>query len=425
MPRLRVIVAVAFLLFIVGGLRAALGQVPSYQGLYDPLRVLNLNLEMAPADWNTIKADMSYTQVRPAYFWADGENKLVVSVRRKPTLAQGDKVSLKIDVNEYFDNLQWHGVKKLSLENGNGAVVVREGLAWYLHRQAATLDPRYEPPLAAWVNVNVNGQRLGVYTSVEQPDKSFLRNRDLWAPDQTWLYKQGDIGPPELQAGSGDSPTYLALNYKPFQDTIAPPAGYQTQLQNLIDMPQMLTVGAANVFTGNMDELLTKGKNFFFADFGPGVAGAKRLYFPWDLDSVFSGKISNSIYASKAGTYQQYITLDPAFHGQFNQIMLDLMGNPITATQAFLNQLEPVLTPSLLADPYSEIGTTAADIAGEFNSIRQWITNRRANVIQQVQSHPFAGAEVPEPSAGALLAALLGGGALLTTFGRRRTRRPT
>jgi spore coat protein CotH len=394
------------------------GQVPSYAALYDPLQVLNLNLEMDPADWAAVEADTNYTIHKPAYFYADGENKIVVDVRRKPTLATGDKVSLKIDVNSYFDSLQWHGVKKLSLENGNGACIVKEGLAWYLHRQATALDTSYEPPLASWVNVNVNGQRLGVYTNVEQPDKTFLRNRDLWVANDTWLYKQGDIGPPELDSGSGTSSTFKALNYKPFNGSASPPAGYEAQLQTFIDMPQMLTVGAVNAFTGNMDELLTKGKNFFFADFSAGASGGKRLYFPWDLDSVFSGNVSSSIYLNKQGKYsdfQQYITNNSAFHTQYNQLMLELLETPLSSTQDFLNELEPILTPSLLADPYSEIGTTPSEIAGEFSSIRQWLTNREANVRAQVLAYPASvvaaetqGQLVPEPSTVAMFVVFLG-----------------
>jgi hypothetical protein len=109
------------------------GQVPGYADLYDPFQVLNLNLEMDPDDWSTILNDTDYTEVRPAYFWADGESKILVSAKRKPNVANGDKIALKIDINEYFDNLRWHGIKKLSLENGYDADVVTEGFAWYLH----------------------------------------------------------------------------------------------------------------------------------------------------------------------------------------------------------------------------------------------------------------------------------------------------
>ena len=257
------------------------------------------------------------------------------------------------------------------------------------------MHPGYTPPLASWVNVRVNGQLLGVYTNVEQPDKTFLRNRNLWVPNQSWLYKQGEIGPPEVEAGSGNSPTFTALSYQPFQASPAPPAGYVTQVQSLIDMDQMLTVGAVNAFTANFDELLTKGKNFWFADFDGGASGGKRLYFPWDLDAG-TRRENRQQHLPRP---QQYAFRVPAVHyrkpgvpRQYNQIMLDLLNGPLAVapTLEFLDQLEASLTPSLLADQYNGFGNTPADVAGEFDRIRGWMTARHANVLQQVQADMLA-----------------------------------
>jgi spore coat protein CotH len=422
----RLLLVIAVALLVVWRAGPSHGQVPGYADLFDPLRVLNLNIELHPDDWNTIRNDDTYSIELPGYFWADGENKLIVGVRRKPTDAHGDKVSLKIDVNEYFDNLQWRGVKKLSLENGYDVSPVAEGLAWYLHRAAAgTMDGRYQPPLAAWVNVTVNGQLLGLYTNVEQVDKRFLRNQDLWIDDATWLYKQGEKGPAELRLGDGDSPIFTALYYKPFNPSgPVPPAGYEVQVAELIDMEQMLTVGAINAFTANLDELLSKGKNFFFADYSPGAAGGQRLYFPWDLDAVFTGQADASIYTGRRGDlsdYQRYILGVPEFRDQYNQIMLDLLDGPlaVASLHGFLDELETALTPSLQADPYDP-----GDVAGLFNNLRGWITARHANVLWQVQEDMGATGAllVPEPSAAAsLMAAALA--VLLARRPRRASRR--
>jgi len=401
----RVVATVVAALILIATSGRLEGQVPSYGTLYDPLQVLNLNLEMDPSDWNTVRNDLSYDIEKPAYFWADGENKVVVSLRRKPNLANGDKVALKIDVNEYFDNQQWHGVKKLSLENGYEKNAVSEGLAWYMHRCASQLTSvDYRPPLAAWVNVTVNGQGLGLYANVEQPDKTFLRNRDLWISGETWLYKQGDIGSPTLEAGTGESPTYAALDYSPFRARgDPPPAGYETQVQSLIDMTEFLTVGAVNTFSSTNDELLNKGKNFFFVDYGEGQG--QRLYFPWDLDSIFN-RVTSSIYEDKTD-YQRYLVNVPAFRDQYNQIMMDLLDGPLAVTPLhdFLDQLEAALTPSLLADPYNNVGNTPGDIAGYFDNMDQWITDRHANVLQQVQADMLAApsASTPEPTTLALV----------------------
>jgi hypothetical protein len=382
-------------------LSQASAQAPSYSQLYNPFQVLNLNFEMSPEDWAAVQADDTLDLEKPAWFWADGESKMLVSVRRKSLFADSDKISLKIDVNEYFDQNIWHGVKKLSFENGFDADVVSEGFAWYLHRQAATLPgDNYQPGHAAWVNVNLNGTPLGVYASVEQVDKRFLRNRDLWTDGQTWLYKHGDIGTQTMEEGpSQNSPTVTALNYSPFSSSnTPPPAGYEAQLESLIDMKAMLTLGAVNAFTANPDELFNKGKNFWFADFENG----KRAHFPWDLDAVFHGA-NDSIYGSNS-PYTTYILNNPNFRDDYNQIMLDLLNGPLSVQSLhdFLDQLEPVLTPSLMADPNSNIDN-AAD---HFDELRDWITLRHANVLSQVQADlaSSSAAGVPEPGGAAVLA---------------------
>jgi hypothetical protein len=401
------------LIAMAGIAQTVRAQSPSYAGLYNPLNVFNLHFEMDPLDWAAVQADTTLDLEKPAWLYADGESKMLVAIRRKTLYNNGNKFGLKIDINEYFDENTWHGVKKMSLES-DAEDVISEGLAWYMHRQAATLPgDNYRPGLAAWVNVSMNGENIGVYANVEQVDKRFLRNRDLWTSGETWLYKQGDIGPPDLEEGpSATSPTKAALNYSPFSGATAPPAGYEQQLETLIDMKGMLTLGAVNAFTTNEDELFTKGKNVWFADFDEG----ERLYFPWDLDSVFK-TTNHPIYGTKTA-YQTRIVNNPHFRVQYNQIMLDLLNGPMSDTElnSFLDALESELTPWLLADPNGDVPNPAA----RFDDLRSWITARRLNVLSQVQADMAlleSGGYLPEPSIGA--ATLLGAAWVVR---RRRSR---
>ena len=63
--------------------------------------------------------------------------------------------------------------------------------------------------------------------------------------------------------------------------------------------------------------------------------------------------------------------------------MLALLDGPLSVENltAFLNEMEPILTPYLAADPNNQIGE---DIAGHFDSLRNWVSNRHANVYDQV-----------------------------------------
>ena len=187
---------------------------------YDPEVILDLHFKIKSDDLVTIKGDTSFDVEVPVLFWTESESEVaavLVSIRRKSATPIGSKVSFKIDINEYKDEggvSKWHELKKLSLENGDDQDVVREGLAWYLHRLAAghvgvidgAPDPSpsqiypvgHTPGLASWVTLTahvvprefegmdqgefefegvVSVEPQGVYVNLEQPDKQYLKNR--------------------------------------------------------------------------------------------------------------------------------------------------------------------------------------------------------------------------------------------------------
>jgi len=399
---------------------AARGQ--GWPDVFDPLQVLSLNLEIDSGAWQIIKADETFDIEVPAMFFADGEDPILISVRRKSGTPVGDKVSLKLDINEYVSGQLWRGLNKLSLENGDDTDIVSEGLAWHMHRRAAATQPEdglYLPGLAAWVTLKVHlvvdgeivdSLNAGVYVNVEQVDERFLRNRGLWrgrdsaGATRTWLYKQSDIGPAEVEEGDPPSPAVVTLDYSPFvagggkgkKSGVAPTPDDETlatQLPMWIDLDGMLTLGAVNAFTDNPDELFNKGKNFFWMDSIVDFrTEGRRLYFPWDLDSVIR-KTDSSIYgiARNKGNkttldqhpYQETILNHPLFRARYNAIMGDLLSGPLGEDQLeFLDQLEPILTPLLQADGDSKVGDHAAE---HFFQLRAWILTRNFDVKQQLE----------------------------------------
>jgi hypothetical protein len=394
------------------------GQSPitSWEEVYDPLTVRNLNVRITAVDWQTILADTTYEIEVPAIFWMDGEDiEHQILIRRKSATPIGTKVSFKID----FKSNRWHDIKKLSLENGDDNNVVSEGLSWYLHRLAS--NENYQPGLAAWSNLIAHVEGVdenenptleilpqGLYLNVEQPDKHFLRHRGLWNSATTFFYKQSDIGSPELKEtpNRGNSPAYNALTYSPFRETTSAKgkrttstqpsdATIQADLLNWINMDSMLRVGAVNAYTDNPDELFNKGKNFYWVDFTTDSGDYRRLYFPWDLDSSIRGTTAGiygslSINKRKVSVsqhpYQQVILNHPYFRVQYNSTMLSLIDGPMSAgiVTSFLTQLEGVLTPHLLADPNSKVGSTESEVSGFFQGLRDWVFAREANVRMQL-----------------------------------------
>jgi hypothetical protein len=317
----------------------------------------------------------------------------------------------------------WRGVSKLSLENGGDVSPVAEGLAWQLHQMATGPNfypAGYDPALAAWVTLRVNGSNLGVYANVEQRNKQFMRNRGLWNSTSTWHYEQDDIGypvledsPPALLDGTvPDSPQYFGLCYAPFLPASAEcptpsDLALAGELNAHIHMRAMLTQGAVDALTSNNDALMSKGKNFNFVDrVDPATSSVlQRRYFPWDLDAVLgkNGSTgSTNIYAlsitrNKRGAitgsvqspYQQVILNHFDFRKQYNETILGLLNGPLGSARVaeFLNQVEATLTPALENDPYVAAVLGGDSIPAHFQSLRDWWQVREADVRQQVAAN--------------------------------------
>jgi spore coat protein CotH len=384
----------------------------SWPQVFDPLVVRTFNLDLDPADWDTIRFDTTNEIEVPAMFRADAESQILVSVRRKssralPSEADPRKIGLKIDINEFVSSQQWHGLVKLSLENAGDIHVLSEGMAWQLHQLAASAGfygPEAYPALANWVRVYVNGEFLGVYSNVEQRDTQYLRNRGVRVSGKTWLYEIDDIDTWALESGDPHSPTFLALCYQPFaaaskgKKTASCPTPADSVLESgldaLIELDAMLAQGAIDAFLDNPDALFSHGKNFFFADFDH--SGLKRRYIPWDLDAVFRST-SASIYGKPARRgvtqtpYQSILLNHAGIRARYNAVLAAMIAGPLSEANvhAFLNALEPVLAPAIAADPY-----ITESPAATFAALRSWISARIPNVQGQIAAN---GPPAPRP----------------------------
>jgi spore coat protein CotH len=408
---IRRVVLVSTMAVLVGSF-AAPAAAQSWPQVFDPFVVRTFNLEITPADWDTIRFDTTNEIEVPAMFQSDAETPILVSVRRKssralPSEADPRKIGLKIDINELVSGQQWHGLVKLSLENAGDIHVLHEGMAWQLHQLAAAAGyygPEAYPALANWVRVYVNGEFLGVYSNVEQRDTQYLRNRGVRVSGKTWLYEVDDIDSWALESGDPHSPTFLALCYPPFAPSAKKAASCRTPadavlestLDAAIELDAMLAQGAIDAFTDNPDALFSHGKNFFFADFDH--SGLKRRYIPWDLDAVFRST-SGSIYGDvgrKGVTqtpYESILLNHRALRGRYNAILSAMIGSggPLSEANvhAFLDALQPILAPVIAEDPY-----ITEDPAATFAALKTWISARIANVQTQIAAN---GPPAPRP----------------------------
>lgn len=363
--------------------------------IYDPLRLQIMEMYLQPADWNKIRADETFDIEVPAVIRLIGEAWMLVSVRRKSGTPVGSKISLKIDINELVPGQSWHGVKKLSLENGDDADVLAEGFAWYLHRVAsrAATSTAYLPGMAAWTALLVNGSYVGVYVNVEQPDKTFLKNRRLYAKNTTWLYKMSNINSPEIKVGEGSSPQSGLLCYSPFVEArnnpcqTPDPANLAQLLPQQVDVEALLMYAAVSAFHAGPDQMFSHGKNFYYLD----STIRRRMYIPWDLDSVF-GDSDESIFGRRKGNklsqtnYQKVLLENPTFKARYKVIMGRLVNGVLSpsALRGWLTRLETssLLPLALKLDPN---GKLSSNPGARFDALRKWVGERAASIKKQLQ----------------------------------------
>lgn len=385
------------LVFLLLSLRPFSGLcAQEWQEVFDPFRVLTLHLEMDSNDWERVRFDQPsqneswVPEVAEALLWADGESPLRVTVRRKGEsdipLPEGDpqKVSLKIDINDLVPGQKWHGLTKLSLENGSEGLL-KEGCSWMLHRLAWEAGIYgYDAAYSGWVRLYINGDLKGVFVNAEQRDAQFLRNHGYDKESGTWLYKVD--GTSSLEVGVGDSPAYLHLCYAPFDS--GPGGGGSggcTQPNLEVDLPQWIdtrgffTLAAVNAFAENGDDLFShSGKNSYAVDFEPPYPRT-RLYFPWDLDTtIYRG--NKSIYGSEP--YQTQLLMHPWFQQVYEQLLRDLLDGPFAAASlhAVIDRLQTNVASAFDEDPYAY----PSGSQGAFDELHAWVDARVGSVRSQL-----------------------------------------
>jgi hypothetical protein len=399
-----------FFAFILSAFCIVQVHASGWPEVFEPNVLRTLYLEMDPGDWQIVENDLTFEIERPALFWASGEeeNKMTVAVRRKsavpiePAYGEGGpKISLKIDINQYDPNLIWHGLRKLSLENGDDNNYLTEGIACNLHQMAS--GPKgygYDAWRGNWVILIINGHNYGVYFNAEQLDKTFLNNRGLFVYHETWLYQYRGEYDFTLETGWDEyprSPAVNALCYRPFRNETDPclmpdvfcgaPSGTELveNLDSWINVHGLLTKAAVNAFVSNPDSLFTHERNSHFLDFSI-ADGRKRMYFPWDVDAS-NFQTNTTIYGSATG-YQQLIFGNPVLKERYRQIMCDLISGPLNQAKllAFIDHIEPVLLHAVANDPYNQLDTNTVEGVSEvFDEIRQKLIDRIANVRMQAE----------------------------------------
>ncbi|MET0340158.1 MAG: CotH kinase family protein [Polyangiales bacterium] len=261
--------------------------------LFDPTRVAEMRFEVgddglaqlrADADERMGFEDFTYVAAKLTYDGTVyGEVALRVKGNNSRTTAKGDAVPFKVDMNEYVDGQELDGQTKINLHNnGNQAHGMSDYLSYAAFREADVAASR-----TGWADVYLNGQKLGLYTVVEQVDDAMLAR---W-----YEQPEGALYKPEPQSG------FLAYAGDSFDDY--PTASYEANDEDtdhatflrvvktvdeepvsawdaVIDVESVLQYLAGNVALGNWDTYVSMGHNYYLFEATPG----RMVMLPWDMN---------------------------------------------------------------------------------------------------------------------------------------------
>jgi spore coat protein CotH len=187
-----VVVLVGIMAFVIIGCGGQTsGQVKDEDSapFYDD-RVVTVRIVMSEEDWEYMQQNARAEEYAKADLWYDGELIPDVAVRPKgnsslmSAASSGTaRFSLKVDLNFFNSARNLDGVKKLNFNNGfSDPTFIREVLGYGLFEQVGVPTPR-----TSFVDLWINDTHLGLYTMVEQIDKTFLS--DHFADNSGNLYK--------------------------------------------------------------------------------------------------------------------------------------------------------------------------------------------------------------------------------------------
>ncbi len=272
---------------------------------FDLEHVLNIAIEIAPEDWDTLRhqartledllAEIAeYGLSRPfadIYTWfpatvtVDGEAYAEVGVRKKGFIgSQSDtRPSLKLRFDKYVDGLALGGVmERMTLNNGlQDPSLINTCLAHQVFAAAGVPTPR-----CSFATVSVNGRNLGLYIHVEEIKPPFLARH--FASTEGNLY-EGTVSDftPEYRGTIEKKSNEDEDDWSDIDAVVAalqdPSEAGLAALAEIVDLDRFLTFWALEVLVGHWDGYTGNRNNYRFYR----EPGGRFVFMPWGVDAAF------------------------------------------------------------------------------------------------------------------------------------------
>ena len=379
-------------------------------------RVLNIEIEIAPEDWDTLRHQTrtfedlmaeieEYGLSRPfanIYTWfsgtvtVDGEAYSNVGVRKKGFLgSQSDtKPSLKLRFDKYVDDRSLGGViERMTLNNSTqDPSLINTCLAYQVFAVAGLPSSRCN-----FATVTVNGKNLGLYVHVEEIKPPFLARHFDSAEGNLYEGTISDFTPEyrgtfeKKTNEDADDWSDIDAVVSALQDPSE--AGLEALIKS-VDLDRFLSFWATEVLVGHWDGYTGDRNNYHFyrEPDGPFV------FIPWGVDDTFHLKDDPNPF--------DHVTEPPPSVLALTAIPNRLYNNPDWRAKYVVRLkklLDAVWNEAELLASVDEMAAIVRrhalpevrpEAAADAERVRQFIGKRRAEILDDLTPEP---PEWPEP----------------------------
>ncbi len=332
--------------------------------------------------------------------------------------APGNKKSFKIDLNEFVSGQDHDGLKKLNLNNAfKDPSFLREKLALDFYNYRGIPSPR-----CAYVEVYINGTLWGLYTGIEEIDKTFLKR---WFGEKKGNLFKGDPTGDLKWMGSTPSTYYTKYELKTntttndWTDLVnlinvinnAPAVSYVNDLDSVLNTSEYIYSWASEILFANLDSYSGSGHNYYvYHD----STTNKFRYIVWDVNEAF-GEFNMGMTISQlenlAITYISPPSTNRPLHNNmllngYKQPLYDAVCDLINFDWSIWNMtakidsLTTIIRPYVYADPNkfytnanfetnidSDLTIGGGPGGGTFPGIRSFLTNRRNGILTEMAAN--------------------------------------
>lgn len=379
--------------------------------MFRPDRLLQVEVELPTSSWETLRfqhpvlnasndqtfAPRVYTYF-PGNVTINGTKVERVGIRKKGFIGSvtSRNPSLKVDFQEYVKELEFSGLRRMTLNNNlQDMTCLNQFLAYHLYRKAKLAAPRCNFAL-----VSVNGVPMGVYSHVESIRKPFLARH--FNDDDGNLYegRRSDLRPDWIdtfdkktnkrQLDRDDLRAAAAaceLDGEAFVKAIEP----------LVDLDAFLRYWALEVLIGHWDGYSENLNNFYlYRD--PSVG--KFYFIPWGVDEAFGyrnpfQKYKPPISVRAVGTLCRKLYNHPPTRERYRAALKQLL-DEVWNEEELLQLVERQDT---LIKPH--LASWQAPLHGSFlNQTKTFIQGRRQAIMDDLDQPPTDWTFPPEDQKG-------------------------